>query len=46
MEVEKVKTFVTAEGMKEDLLTRKAVKVITESAIPVAPKAAETKTEE
>lgn len=46
MEVEKVKTFVTAESMKEDLLTRKAVKVITESAIPVAPKAAETKTEE
>lgn len=47
MEVEKVKTFVSVDAMKEDLLTRKAVKVITESAVAVAPAAREEeKTEE
>ncbi len=43
MELEKVKTFVTNESMEQDLLSRKAVKVITESAVAVAPAA---KTEE
>lgn len=41
MELEKVKGLASAEGVKQDLLTRKAVKVITESAVAVAPKAAE-----
>ncbi len=43
MELDKVKTFVTTESMEQDLLSRKAVKVITESAVAVAPAA---KTEE
>ncbi len=43
MELEKVKSFVTNESMEQDLLSRKAVKVITESAVAVAPAA---KTEE
>lgn len=47
MELDQVKAAVDVEGMKHDLLSRKAVKVITESAVAVAPKAAEeTKTEE
>ncbi len=47
MDLDKVKAAVPAEGMKSDLLTRKAVKLIADSAIPVAPKTAEeTATEE
>ena len=47
MDLDKVKAAVDVEGMKHDLLSRKAVKVIAESAVAVAPKAAEeTKTEE
>ena len=46
MEVEKIKEMVPADEIKESLLTRKAAKCITESAVAVAPKAAEEKTEE
>lgn len=47
MDLDKVKAAVDVEGMKHDLLSRKAVKVIAESTVAVAPKAAEeTKTEE
>ena len=46
MEVEKVKSLVPAEELTESLKTRKAVKLIAESAVAVAPKAEETKTEE
>ena len=45
LEVEKVKEMVPAEEIKQSLKTRKAVKVIVDSAVAVAPKAAE-KTEE
>ena len=45
LEVEKVKEMVPAEEIKASLKTRKAVKVIVDSAVAVAPKAAE-KTEE
>ena len=41
MEVEKVKTVVPAEEIKASLETRKAVKVIIDSAVAVAPKAEE-----
>ena len=41
MEVEKVKTMVPAEEIKASLETRKAVKVIVDSAVAVAPKAEE-----
>ena len=37
--VEKIKEMVPAEEIKQSLKTRKAVKVITESAVAVAPKA-------
>ena len=39
LEIEKIKEMVAAEEIKANLKTRKAVKVITESAIAVAPKA-------
>ena len=45
LEVEKIKTMVPAEEIKASLETRKAVKVIVNSAVAVAPKA-EEKTEE
>ena len=45
LEVEKIKDMVPAEEIKQSLMTRKAVKVIVDSAVAVAPKAAE-KTEE
>ena len=45
LEVEKVKEMVPAEEIKASLKTRKAVKVIVDSAVAVAPKA-EEKTEE
>ncbi len=41
LEVEKVKNMVPAEEIKASLETRKAVKLIVESAVAVAPKAAE-----
>ena len=47
MELEKVRGLVEAESLKQDLLTLKAVKLIAEAAVPVAPKPEEeTKTEE
>ena len=46
LEVEKIKTMVPAEEVKTSLETRKAVKVIVEAAVPVAPKAKEEATEE
>ncbi|MBQ2785563.1 MAG: trigger factor [Oscillospiraceae bacterium] len=45
LEVEKVKEMVPADEIKQSLKTRKAVKVIVDSAVAVAPKA-EEKTEE
>ena len=39
LEVEKIKTMVPAEELKDSIENRKAVKVITESAVAVAPKA-------
>ena len=45
LEVEKIKTMVPAEEIKASLETRKAMKVIVDSAVAVAPKA-EEKTEE
>lgn len=41
MELEKVKTFVGEEELKDELLARKAARLITDSAIAVAPKAEE-----
>ncbi len=46
LEVEKVKEMVPAEEIKSNLETRKAVKVIVDSAVAVAPKAKETASEE
>ena len=46
MEVEKVKSMVPAEELKTSLETRKAVKVIVDSAVAVAPKKEETATTE
>ena len=46
LEIEKVKSMVPAEEIKTSLETRKAVKVITEAAVPVAPKAKGEATEE
>ncbi|MBQ6839609.1 MAG: trigger factor [Oscillospiraceae bacterium] len=46
LEVEKVKSMVPAEEIKTSLETRKAVKVIVDSAVAVAPKAEETASEE
>ena len=45
LEVEKVKKMVPAEELTESLKTRKAVQIIVDSAVAVAPKA-EEKTEE
>ena len=45
LEVEKVKEMVPAEELYESLKTRKAVQIIVDSAVAVAPKA-EEKTEE
>lgn len=41
MELDKVKSMVSADTLRQDLLTRKAVKVIVDSAVAVAPKAKE-----
>ena len=46
LEVEKVKSMVPAEEIKSSLETRKAVKVIVDSAVAVAPKAEEAASEE
>ncbi len=46
MELDKVKAAVPAEGMKADLLSRKAIQLIADSAVPVAPKAVAEETEE
>ena len=46
LEVEKIKGMVPAEEVKTSLETRKAVKVIVDNAVPVAPKAKEEATEE
>ena len=43
MDIEKIKSMVPAEELNTSLQTRKAVKVITESAVAVAPKTEETK---
>ena len=45
LEPEKVKEMVPAEELNESLKTRKAVQIIVDSAVAVAPKA-EEKTEE
>ena len=45
MEVEKIKSMVPAEELKSNLETRKAVKIITDSAVAVAPKKEETSEE-
>jgi len=46
MDVAKVKELAAAEDIKANLKTRKAVKVIVDSAIAVAPKKEETPAEE
>ena len=46
LEVEKVKSMVPAEEIKTSLETRKAVKVIVDSAVAVAPKAEEAAEQE
>jgi len=46
LEVDKVKSMVPAEEIKTSLETRKAVKVIVDSAVAVAPKAEEAASEE
>ena len=46
LEVDKVKQMVPEEELKTSLETRKAVKVIVDAAVAVAPKAEEAKTEE
>ena len=46
LEVEKVKSMVPAEEIKTNLETRKAVKVIVDAAVAVAPKAEEAVSEE
>ena len=46
LEIEKIKGMVPAEEVKTSLETRKAVKVLVENAVPVAPKAKEEATEE
>ena len=45
MELEKVKELLSADSLKADLQTKKAVKLIADSAVPVAPKAAEEEKE-
>jgi len=46
MEIEKVKELVPADGMKHDLLMQKAVDLVKENGVKVAPKAEEEKSEE
>ena len=46
LEIEKIKGMVPVEEVKTSLETRKAVKVLVENAVPVAPKAKEEATEE
>lgn len=46
LEVDKVKSMVPAEEIKTSLETRKAVKVVVDSAVAIAPKKEEAKTEE
>ena len=46
MESDKVKEYLPAESIKSDLSYRKAVKLIADSAVPVAPKAGEEAAEE
>ena len=46
LELDKVKSMVPAEELKNSLQTRKAVKVIVDSAVAVAPKTEETASEE
>ena len=46
LEIEKIKGMVPAEEVKASLETRKAVKVIVDAAVPVAPKAKEEAAEE
>ena len=46
LEVEKIKGMVPVEEVKTSLETRKAVKILVENAVPVAPKAKEETTEE
>ena len=46
LEVEKIKSMVPAEEIKSSLETRKAVKVIVDAAVAVAPKAEEAASEE
>ena len=46
LELDKIKGMVPAEEVKTSLETRKAVKVIVDSAVAVAPKAKEEATEE
>ena len=47
MELEKVKALAGADSLRQDLLVRKAAKLVAEAAVPVAPKAEEEpKTEE
>ena len=46
MDVAKIKEMVPVDEVKSSLKTRKAVKVIVDSAIPVAPAKEEAKTEE
>ena len=46
MDVDKIKEMVPVEEIKSGLQTRKAVKVIVDSAVAVAPKAEETASEE
>ncbi len=45
MELDKVKAALPAESIRSDLLARKAVRLIADSAVPVAPKAAEEQAE-
>ena len=46
LEIEKIKGMVPVEEVKTSLETRKAVKVLTQNAVPVAPKAKDEATEE
>lgn len=46
LELDKVKEMVPVEEITGSLTTRKAIKLIADSAVPVAPKAAEEKSEE
>ena len=46
LELDKVKSMVPVEELKNGLQTRKAIKVIVDSAVAVAPKTEETASEE